>query len=135
MQDEKDHNAPNLLKASGEHYWEWLLHEDDLFSSRINFFLIAESMLFIAFAINAYGNANLTTILGIAGILFISIWLYVSIFHIYFVIKPIKERLREKLPEYGEVKDVWLFGNPNIWLGIVFPLVLIGIWIFLIMGE
>ena len=51
MQDEKDHNAPTLSKAPTEHYWDWLLHEDTLFSSRISFFLIAETMLFIAFAI------------------------------------------------------------------------------------
>ncbi len=135
MQDEKGHNAPNLSKAPVEHYWDWLLHEDDLFSSRISFFVIAETMLFIAFAINAYAKPSLTTILGVAGILFASIWLYVSISHIYFLINPIKEKLREGLPEYREVKAVWLFGDPNIWLGIVFPIILIVIWIFLMIGD
>ncbi len=89
-------------------------------------------MLFIAFAINAYAKQSLTTILGIAGILFAAIWLYVSVFHIYFLINPIKEKLRDGLPEYREVKDMWLLGDPNIWLGIVFPAVLIGIWTLLI---
>ncbi len=135
MQDEKHQDAPSLTKPPSEHYWEWLLHEDDLFSNRTNFFLIAESMLFIAFAIDAYANSDLTTILAAAGILFVSIWLYISIFQIYFLINPIKEQLRQRLPEYREVKGAWLLGDPNIWLGIVFPFVLIGIWIFLLVQR
>ena len=135
MQHEKGQDAPGPSRASTERYWDWLLHEDDLFSSRINFFLIAESMLLIAFAINAYENPDLTWVLGAAGILFASIWCYVSIIQIYFCINPIKERLRNKLPEYREMKQIWLVGEPNIWLGILFPLVVVGIWIFFITQE
>jgi len=79
--------------------------------------------------------AGLSTIFGIAGILFVTIWLYVSVFQIHFVINPIKEKLRETLPEYREVKVIWMFGDPNIWLGILFPLILVGIWISLMIQE
>ena len=88
-------------------------------------------MLLIVFAINAYEDQTLTMILGVAGILFVSIWLYVSIFQIFFVTNPLKEKLRATMPEYREFKEFWLIADPNIWLGIVFPLVLIGIWIAL----
>ena len=135
MQDEKDRNAPDLSKAPTERYWDWLLHEDNLFSSRISFFLIAESMLLIAFAINAYADPELTKILGAAGILFASLWCYVSICQIFFLINPIKQQLRNKLPEYRELRDIWLIADPNIWLGILFPLVLVVIWIFFIIEE
>ena len=135
MQDEKDHNAADLSRDPTRRYWDWLLHEDDLFSNRMNFFLIAESMLLIAFAINAYEVSNLTWILGAAGILCALVWCYVSAFQIFSLINPIKEQLRNKSPEYREVKDIWLIGDPNIWLGILFPLVLIAVWIVLIIQR
>ncbi len=131
----EDQSRPTLSKAPSEHYWDWLLHEDDLFSNRINFFLIAETMLLIAFAINAYDNANLTIIVGGAGILFASIWMYVSIFQIFSLINPIKRRLRETFPEYREVKAIIWIGDPNLWLGIVFPAVLLTLWVALVVEE
>jgi len=135
MQDEEDRKATNLSKAPVEHYWEWLVHEDNLFSSRISFFVIAQSMLLIAFAINSYENPKLTAILGFAGILFVLVWLYLSICQIYLVINRIKEKLEEKLPEYRVRKGIWRLGEPNIWLGIVFPSTLIVVWIFLMIQK
>ena len=135
MQDEEDQNATNPSKAPVEHYWDWLLHEDNLFSSRINFFVVAESMLFIAFAINSYAILKLTIILGLTGILFVLIWLYVSVCQIYFLINPIKAKLEETWPEYRVRKGIWVLGEPNIWLGILFPSVLIVVWIFLMMQQ
>jgi len=133
MQDEEGQKATNLSKAPVEHYWDWLLHEDDLFSSRINFFVIAESMLFIPFAINSYDIPKLTIIIGLTGILVAVIWLYVSVCQVYFLINRIKAKLEETWPEYRVRKGVWLLGEPNIWLGIIFPSVLIVVWIFLMM--
>ena len=131
MRGEEGQKETNPEKAPVEHYWDWLLHEDNLFSSRINFFVVAESMLFIAFAINSYENTKLTLVLGLTGILFVVIWLYVSICQIYSLINRIKAKLEEKWPEYRVRKGVWLLGEPNIWLGIVFPSLLIVVWMFL----
>ncbi len=135
MQDEEDQKAANLSKAPIEHYWDWLLHEDNLFSSRINFFVVAETMLFIAFAINSYDIPKLTIILGLTGILFVLIWLYVSVCQIYFLINRIKAKLEETWPEYRVRKGIWLLGEPNIWLGIVFPSILIVVWIVLMIQK
>ncbi len=135
MQDDEDQKATELSKAPVEHYWDWLLHEDGLFSNRINFFVVGESMLFIPFAINSYKIPMLTLILGLTGILFVLIWLYVSICQIYFLINRIKEKLEAKLPEYRVRKGIWLLGEPNLWLGVVFPSVLIVIWIFLMIQQ
>jgi len=132
---QEDRKPANLSKAPVEHYWDWLLHEDDLFSSRINFFVVAESMLFIAFAINSYDIPMLTIILGLTGILFVLVWLYVSVCQIYFLINRIKAKLEENWPEYRVRKGIWLLGEPNIWLGIVFPSILIIVWIFLMMQQ
>jgi hypothetical protein len=132
MQDENGHDAPSPSKPLTERYWDWLLHEDDLFSNRLNFFLIAESMLLIAFAINSYEISNLTKVLGAAGILAAALWCYVSAVQIFSLINPIKIQLRRVLPEYKEMKDISLLADPNIWLGVLFPLLVIGIWIFLI---
>lgn len=130
---QQERNPTNLTKVPVEHYWNWLLHEDDLFSTRINFFIVAESMLFIAFAINSYDIPKLTIIIGLTGILFVLIWLYVSVCQVYFLINRIKAKLEETWPEYRVRKGVWLLGEPNIWLGIVFPSVLIVVWMFLMM--
>ena len=132
---QEDRKSTRTSKAPVEHYWDWLLHEDDLFSSRINFFVVAESMLFIAFAINSYDIPALTIILGLTGILFVLIWLYVSICQVYFLINRIKGKLEETWPEYRVRKGFWLLGEPNIWLGIVFPSVLIVVWIFLMIQK
>ncbi len=135
MQDENDRKAPDQSEDPTKRYWDWLLHEDDLFSNRLNFFLIAESMLLIAFAINAYANSNLTKVLGAAGLLSVTLWCYVSAVQIFSLINPIKIQLRRVLPEYKEIKDISLLADPNIWLGVVFPLLLIGIWVFLIIQQ
>ena len=135
MKDEEGRNETNLSKAPAEHYWDWLVHEDNLFTSRISFFVIAQSMLFIAFAINSYENPSLTTILGLTGILFVLVWLYVSICQIFFLINRVKEKLEAKLPEYRVRKGIWLLGEPNIWLGIVFPSALIVVWVFLMIQQ
>ena len=132
MQNEEGQNASSPSKAPTERYWDWLLHEDDLFSNRLNFILIAESMLLIAFAINSYGISNLTKVLGGAGILTATLWCYVSAIQIFSLINPIKIQLRRVLPEYKEIKDISLLADPNIWLGVLFPLLLMGIWVFLI---
>ncbi len=135
MQAEEEQKATNLSKAPVEHYWDWLVHEDNLFSSRISFFVIAQSMLFIAFAINSYENPKLTMVLGLTGILFVVVWLYASICPIFYLINRLNEKLEEKMPEYRARKGFWLFGEPNIWLGIVFPSLLIVVWIFLMMQQ
>ena len=135
MQNKEEQKAIKPSKALIEHYWDWLLHEDDLFSSRINFFVVAESMLFIAFAINSYDIPKLTIILGLTGILFVLVWLYVSVCQIYFLINRIKAKLEETWPEYRVWKGIWLLGEPNIWLGIVFPSILVVVWIFLMMKQ
>ena len=36
---------------------------------------------------------------------------------------------------HDEVKNIWLFGDPNFWLGIIFPLFLAGIWILFMIWE
>lgn len=135
MKDEEVQKATNLSKAPVEHYWDWLLHEDNLFSGRINFFVVAQSMLLIAFAINSYNIPALTIVLGLTGILFVLVWLYVSICQICFLINRIKAKLEETWPEYRERKGIWLMGEPNIWLGIVFPSVLIVVWIVLMIQK
>ncbi len=135
MKDEDKQNETKLPKAPVEHYWDWLIHEDNLFSSRMSFFVVSQTMLFIPFAINAYENPKLTVILSLTAILFIIIWLYVSICQIFFLTNRIKARLEETWPEYRVRKGFWLLGEPNIWLGIVFPSALVVVWIFLMIQK
>ena len=132
----RDQNTTQLSKDQINRLWEWKLHEDYLFSNRINFFMVAESIFFAAFAallVVRQNNSNLITILGIAGILFSLVWFYVLTVQIYFTIKPIKQILLEKLPEYQYIdhgrKRV---ERSNSLLGCILPLVFLFIWIVLI---
>ena len=89
-----------LRNAEAEkRYWEWLLHEGGLFSSRVRFFLGAETLFFIVFAINSYELAVLTQVTGALGTLFGVIWVYVSMFWIFVQLNPIKSELYETSDE------------------------------------
>ncbi len=119
--------------------WEWLLHEDNLFTSRANFFLIAESMLFAAFAVlivNTLLKPCLMFVLGGAGVIFTIVWLYWAIVQIYLTINPIKAKLQKLLPEWSEIAS----GRRKVFathliFGIFLPSILLTVWIILITTQ
>lgn len=88
-------------KDSIERLWGWILHEDTLFANRINFFLLAESMFFAAFAALTSSDINhieFLVIVGTGGIILATVWIYISWYQIYTTMRPIKTILVENLP-------------------------------------
>lgn len=65
--------------------WEYYKHADIIHSGRINFFLVAESMLLLSFittvtnSVEKEGFEFVSICIAILGILFTKIWLYVNI--------------------------------------------------------
>jgi hypothetical protein len=117
--------------------WGWLLHESKLFTDRVNFFLIAESMLFAAFAtlaIHFPQEPRLPTILVFAGIFITAIWIIVSIGQIHYILDPIKTELEHIHPEWNKI-----FKRSKKWLriddivGITLPIWIICVWILLLL--
>jgi hypothetical protein len=87
--------------------WQYKLHEEMIFYQRINFFLIAESMLFVAFTTLLGSTANyreFLVVLALLGFLLGLVWLYVGARQLY-VIDYVSRYCRETYAEYAQLKD------------------------------
>ena len=83
--------------------WEFTLHEDRLFNERQGLFLIAESMLAVAYATAlSGGKASVALTIAIAGLPLSVMWLYVSARHAILV-ESIQLRARNTFPDYREI--------------------------------
>lgn len=135
---EEEETRKGLTDRQIDHLWEWLLHEDNLFASRVSFFIVAVSMFFAAFAALSAGkvkNPKIFITLGVAGVILISVWIYIARYQIYFTIRPIKEILcnSDKIQEYQMIvsKRQGVL-KANIVLGCVFPVILLIVWLVLL---
>jgi hypothetical protein len=117
--------------------WEWSLHEDTLFSNRVNFMLVGESMLFAGFATllsaqSLHKGALLT--IGILGVLVSLVWLWVARKQLCLVNKPIQIELKKAWPEYEEMagkREKW-WQRPHNIIGVFLPIILMVAWVFLL---
>jgi len=114
-------------------YWDWLKHEDNLFTSRNNFFLVAESMFIVAVAtlsssasevVRASGN-----LLCLAGFVITIFWLLASLKHVLPTDPRLKENLKKvekRRKDFDDARKNWWSNN---WLiGVYLPIFLLGIW-------
>ena len=81
-------------------WWEWILHEDKLFTDRAYFFIVAEAMMLVgAAAVLADGlvvsEVTAYRIICGAGIVVTAIWFYVCVVHLHTTINRIKIELRK----------------------------------------
>ncbi len=114
------------------YYWDWLKHEDNLFTNRNNILLVAESMTFAAVATVQAADASTThsVLLVIAGLFITLIWLLASWKHLLSTDPPLKKKLREADPrrkEFDIARNKWW---SNHWLiGFILPLGLLIVWV------
>jgi hypothetical protein len=91
-------DAGTRIEEETSRYWEWLRHEEELFVSRANFFVVAESMLFAAFATLAAADvlrfAPLAAITA-TGVLISILWLHVAQLQRRERIRPLKAALAD----------------------------------------
>jgi hypothetical protein len=121
-------NQEDIMQIHKEDFvWDWLKHETIIFSNRMSAFLVAQSMLIIAFISK---NEIIFTYIGAIISL---IWIVVNHRHIWGTMRSISEKVNRYFGTYervvGERKKI---GFPNtLLLGYVLPLIVLGMWFYL----
>ena len=122
-----------------EFYWDWLKHEDNLFTNRCNFFLLAESM-FLAGSTQLLpqdsGHAHnkiFLFIIGVIGFIVSLIWLCSSINQLLMFEKKIKAKLSNVDERWKEIHMSPL-KCPKIHplMGYYLPILFLIAWCFLL---
>lgn len=96
-----------------EYYWDWMKHEDNLFTNRNNLLLVAESMTFAAVATVQAGTAGHSTfgvLLAAAGFFITLIWMFASLKYLVPTDPPLKRKLREIDPirkDFDHARSNW----------------------------
>lgn len=104
--------------AENGRLWEHVLHEDGQLFQRGNFFMLAESLLVVAYsgllaASETHGTSYSATRLLLAarvlasfGLLLTAVWFYVGRRHLMYC-KYIRARAHDRLPEYRATREGW----------------------------
>ncbi len=114
------------------YYWDWLKHEDNLFTNRNSLLLVAESMTFAAVATIQAGNGESAygVLLAAAGLFITLIWVLASLKHLVSTDPPLKRKLREADPrrnDFDLARSRWW---SNHWLiGFLLPVGLVIVWV------
>ncbi len=90
-----DRDLNNLKKEDINKLFDWIFHEDELFVNRINFFLLAESILFAAIISSSGSDKKIILLVVILGFIFSIVWALISYFHIKNVIEPMQDELKK----------------------------------------
>jgi len=125
-----------MEKSDAQFYWDWIIHEDNLFTNRANFFFVAEAMLLTGIAALISGDVSecVINVYLFAGIFTTFLWLYISVVHFLGTINPIKEKLRKCLPQYAQITEhrrKW--GSIHLLIGITLPIVILAVWLILLL--
>jgi hypothetical protein len=107
LQSEYNATPPPSPPPHADFIWQWLLHEDDHLTNRVNFFLIGESMLVSAYAtLLSSSKTNIggaTYIVALCGILIAGMWWRVSTWALHGTIYRLKNAARTYIPFYDEI--------------------------------
>ena len=121
-------------------YWDWYKHEENLATSRGNFFLVGQSMLFAAYAAlrAASSPRPSNAILSICGLGIFGtvIWLLTSIFHLSATRIPLIDELKpksriKKLEQFKSSPVHQILRSFNL-MSILLPLGILVTWILLL---
>lgn len=139
MADEQDKQD---IRDQANRVFQHGLHEDSALTERSNYFLIAESMLVVAYTgliSSVSSTAQQTSTLLIArilaffGFLLTIVWIYVNRRQ-WYVIQHLRDRALELVPEYKvtvETRRKWRISS--IWLMVYLVPALIGVmWLIFI---
>ena len=116
--------------------WGFLLHSEDTFNNRTNFFLVAESMLLVSYVTvpsTASGRYWLLAVIVFLGFAFTVPWLCVQ-WRAYKNMGGLGNRVAETIPEYREIRaDRASAIKANFAIGIVLPIVTLLAWIAILL--
>jgi hypothetical protein len=123
---EKDREVPAFNQVETARLWGWLLHEGNLYSNRLNFYIASQSLFFVAFA-SMENSIVFQMACAISGIVLSFIWLTMSRNQVMEIIRPIREILKRQHREYNfiasrrspRMRTHYILGNIFPWLMIV----------------
>lgn len=102
-----------------ERLWSHGMHEDNMFIQRGNFFLVAQSLLLVAYS-GVLNNGSHLIHSGLAasrviagfGLAATMLWILTSYLHLSYV-WHLRARLAANIPEYLETRTSWLQSQPR----------------------
>jgi hypothetical protein len=132
MPKKLDRDALNRL-------FEYTLHEENLFTTHHNFFLVFESVLLgvVAMLLTAKtpSSLHLVQIISILGLISALVWGYIQI-RMKWILGHLRKKLRIALPEYKQVIEeldkTWWPLRITWLLTYIIPLIVVTIWFFLL---
>jgi hypothetical protein len=122
------------MSSERQRIWEHRLHEDHVFSDRQNYFLLAESMLAIAFTVGV-DKPFVATVVSAAAMVITAGWLYVNRRQMLLV-RHVHDRAIEQLPEFAaayETRPICRVTSSAL-LGYVMPVLLATMWALLLLA-
>lgn len=128
--DKKTGSVDDLV----ERRWRHLLHEDTVFTNRVNFFLVAESMLFVSYGtiINALQpNIIVICTIAILGIIFTLAWMFVNGRQKY-NLEKLKRKVEEVDPDYKDTRMGRAPGSATLVLAYILPGATLIAWIVML---
>jgi hypothetical protein len=130
--DAHETKHPNHI-SDFEFYWDWVKHEDNLFTTRSNFFMVAESILFAGVKLGPNtAGAFSVFILYLFGVVVSSIWIWTCYIQGKGTVSNIKKHLRDIEPRYANIcNDRQIYAPVHKLMGFVLPLCFMGVWIVL----
>lgn len=119
-----------------ERLWTWLLNEAALYTNRVNFYIVAQSMFFVAFASSTRKSQVFIIACTVAGILLSLIWFIMSKHQNQNVVAP----LRKALYKNWDVAERINSGQKPVLrthflLGIILPWFMILLWLWVLFAE
>jgi hypothetical protein len=97
----------SIDKEGIERLWQYRLQQENIFYQRLNFFLVAESMLLVAFTtiLSKVDFWNTTISVGILGLLLTFLWGAVNIRQ-YQVYNHVRKLVEEVCPEFKDLRAI-----------------------------
>lgn len=93
-------------RRQNDRLWDLTLHEDEVFNSRQNLFLVAESMLVVAYttALAASGGRDSASVIAAIALLLTLSWLYAGARHLW-IVDSVQMRAKAAFPDYAKLCD------------------------------
>lgn len=119
-----------------ERLWSWLLNEANLYTNRVNFYIVAQSMFFVAFASSERSSVIFLFACSLAGIFLSLVWLLMSNHQNANIVAPLRQVLYNnwdigKKISTGQRKIL----RTHFVLGVILPWFMIIIWICVLIAE
>ncbi len=115
--------------------WERLLHEGNLFTNRINFYIVAQSMFFVAFASNSRSSMWFSLACAIAGIWLSIAWMKMTR-NQDVIVYHLRRVLRMHCAEFDDVlRDSHTVKITHPSLGRSLPWIMIVLWVGVVTGD